>query len=95
MVAREDRQIYVYWPFIVTVVFHLLLEINIYLPKVILLPSLGLKPPTSKTHSQQKDLQIKRYCSLNNNINIQDNLKDYIKDKIKVKISIMRLNSKQ
>ena len=50
-----------------------------------------ITPPTSKTHSQQKDLQIKRYCSLNNNINIQDNLKD----KIKVKISIMRLNSKQ
>ena len=54
-----------------------------------------ITPPTSKTHSQQKDLQIERYCSLNNNINIQDNLKDYIKDKIKVKISIMRLNSKQ
>ena len=50
-----------------------------------------ITPPTSKTLSQQKDLQIKRYCSLNNNINIQDNLKD----KIKVKISIMRLNSKQ
>ena len=50
-----------------------------------------ITPATSKTHSQQKDLQIKRYCSLNNNINIQDNLKD----KIKVKISIMRLNSKQ
>ena len=50
-----------------------------------------ITPPTSKTHSQQKDLQIKRYCSLNNNINIQDNLND----KIKVKISIMRLNSKQ
>ena len=50
-----------------------------------------ITPPTSKTLSQQKDLQIKRYCSLNNNINIQDNLND----KIKVKISIMRLNSKQ
>ena len=50
-----------------------------------------ITPPTSKTLSQQKNLQIKRYCSLNNNINIQDNLKD----KIKVKISIMRLNSKQ
>ena len=50
-----------------------------------------ITPPTSKTLSQQKDLQIKHYCSLNNNINIQDNLND----KIKVKISIMRLNSKQ